>query len=201
MPCSHGKEKSRCKDCGGSGICSHGKRKSRCIDCGGSGLCPHGKEKSKCKDCGGSGICSHGKLKAQCIECCGSGICSHGKQKSKCIDCGGSSICSHGRIKCRCKDCLSGLSLVELQKKNLLCQSCHETGTFYTFCAHCIQAYKKNSKSIRSEALVAAALNNFFPGHNYNSQTWLGGKSGKAQTGSEKGKGAYPDFVFEGYSK
>ena len=58
--CEHGKQKSQCKDCGGSGICEHGKRKAQCKDCGGSGICEHGKRKRICKDCGGSEICEHG---------------------------------------------------------------------------------------------------------------------------------------------
>ena len=40
--CEHGKQKSRCKDCGGSSICEHGRYKSTCKDCGGSSLCKSG---------------------------------------------------------------------------------------------------------------------------------------------------------------
>jgi len=35
----HQRERSTCKDCGGSGICEHQRRRSRCKDCGGSSLC------------------------------------------------------------------------------------------------------------------------------------------------------------------
>ena len=28
--CEHGRERSRCKDCGGSGICEHGRQRSQC---------------------------------------------------------------------------------------------------------------------------------------------------------------------------
>lgn len=32
MKCEHGRRRSRCKDCHGSGICEHNKLKSRCKD-------------------------------------------------------------------------------------------------------------------------------------------------------------------------
>ena len=67
--CPHGKQRSRCKECGGGGICEHGRRRSRCKECGGSGVCEHGRERSKCKECGGSGICEHGRRRSQCKEC------------------------------------------------------------------------------------------------------------------------------------
>ena len=54
LRCEHGRVKSRCKECGGSGICEHGRQKSRCKECGRSGLCEHGRQKSRCKECGGS---------------------------------------------------------------------------------------------------------------------------------------------------
>ena len=34
LRCEHGRQKSRCKECGGSGICVHGREKRRCKDCG-----------------------------------------------------------------------------------------------------------------------------------------------------------------------
>ena len=73
--CEHGRQKFRCKECGGSSICSHGREKSQCKECGGSGLCSHGRQKSRCKECGGSSICEHGRLKSYCKECGGSGLC------------------------------------------------------------------------------------------------------------------------------
>ena len=33
MKCEHGREKSKCKDCGGSSICKHEKIRSRCKEC------------------------------------------------------------------------------------------------------------------------------------------------------------------------
>jgi hypothetical protein len=67
--------------------CEHGREKTACKECGGSGICPHGREKRRCKECGGSGICLHGRIKSQCKECGGSAICPHGKRKSQCKDC------------------------------------------------------------------------------------------------------------------
>ena len=55
--CEHGRERSKCKDCGGSGICEHGRRRRQCKDCKGSGICEHGRQRTRCKDCGGGGIC------------------------------------------------------------------------------------------------------------------------------------------------
>ena len=73
--CEHGREKSRCKECGGSGICEHGRQKRICKQCGGNGICEHGREKSRCKECGGSGICEHGRNKKICKKCGGSALC------------------------------------------------------------------------------------------------------------------------------
>ena len=49
--CKHGRQRSQCKDCGGSQICEHNKRRSQCKDCGGSQICEHNKQRSSCKDC------------------------------------------------------------------------------------------------------------------------------------------------------
>ena len=70
--CEHGRERSRCKELGGSSICEHGRHRRVCKECGGSGLCVHGRQKSKCKECGGSSFCEHGRRKRECKECGGS---------------------------------------------------------------------------------------------------------------------------------
>ena len=44
-PCPHGRQRSICKECGGSGICIHGKIKRLCKECGGSALCLHNRQK------------------------------------------------------------------------------------------------------------------------------------------------------------
>jgi hypothetical protein len=43
--------------------CIHEKQKSNCKECGGSSICPHGKIKYSCKECGGSRFCTHKKNK------------------------------------------------------------------------------------------------------------------------------------------
>ena len=87
--------------------CEHGRERSKCKDCGGSSICEHGRERSRCKDCGGSGICEHGRRRSQCKDCGGSCICEHGRQRSRCKDCGGGGICQHGRLRSECKECRS----------------------------------------------------------------------------------------------
>jgi hypothetical protein len=67
--CTHGRKRSECKDCGGSGICTHGRKRSECKDCGGSGICTHGRRRSECKDCGGGSICTHGRIRHDCKDC------------------------------------------------------------------------------------------------------------------------------------
>jgi len=67
--CEHGRQRSRCKDCGGSSICEHDRERSKCKDCGGSSICEHGRIRSRCKDCGGSSICEHGRIRSRCITC------------------------------------------------------------------------------------------------------------------------------------
>jgi hypothetical protein len=65
MPCVHGKRTpSVCKELTCSG-CEDGRVRSKCKECGGSGLCEHGRVslRSTCKECGGSGICEHGRIR------------------------------------------------------------------------------------------------------------------------------------------
>ena len=49
--CPHGKEKSKCRDCGGVSFCEHDRRRTICRDCGGGSVCEHNKERNKCKLC------------------------------------------------------------------------------------------------------------------------------------------------------
>ena len=72
--CTHGRQRSRCKECGGASICEHGRRRSECKECGGASICEHGRVRSKCKECGGSQICEHGRQRNQCRECGGVSI-------------------------------------------------------------------------------------------------------------------------------
>ena len=49
--CQHGRQRHRCKECGGAGICQHGRRRTRCKECGGASICQHGRQRSYCKEC------------------------------------------------------------------------------------------------------------------------------------------------------
>ena len=142
LHCEHGKEKCKCKICGGVGICIHNKLKGICKECGGKQLCKHDKIKSKCKDCGGGSICIHNKLRSLCKECKGGSICIHNKsrthckeckggsicihnrQRSQCKECKGGSICIHNKIKSKCKDC-GGVSICIHKKNKFLCIECN----------------------------------------------------------------------------
>ena len=55
------------------GHCEHGRERSKCKECGGSQICEHGREHS-CKECGGSQICEHGRIRSRCKV--GGSICS-----------------------------------------------------------------------------------------------------------------------------
>ena len=84
-PCEHGvKYRSNCKVCS---ACPHGKRRSQCKECGGSGICEHGRVRSLCKECGGSQICEHARVRSQCTECGGGAICVHGRRRYRCKEC------------------------------------------------------------------------------------------------------------------
>ena len=71
--------------------CPHGRQRYRCKECGGVGICEHGRERSQCKECGGGGLCEHGRRRSRCKECGGGSICEHGRRRDRCKDCGGSS--------------------------------------------------------------------------------------------------------------
>ena len=49
--CEHGRQRSKCKDCGRGHICEHNRRRSTCKDCGGGHICEHNKERSACPAC------------------------------------------------------------------------------------------------------------------------------------------------------
>ena len=120
--CAHGRQKSECKDCGGSGICEHGRIRRICKDCGGSSICEHGRLKSQCKACGGSSICEHRIQKAQCKACEGSAICEHRIQKALCKACGGIAFCEHGRRKAQCSLCAH----CKHEKRKIDCGVCYK---------------------------------------------------------------------------
>ena len=85
-PCEHGvKPRSRCKVCS---ACPHGRQRYRCKECGGASICEHGRVRSQCKECGGGSICEHGRQRSKCKECGGASICEHGRRRSACKQCG-----------------------------------------------------------------------------------------------------------------
>jgi len=131
--CEHGKQRSRCNECGGSQICKHGKRKSRCKECGGSEICKHGKRREICKECDGSQICEHGKQKSQCKECGGNQICEHSLQRSRCKKCRGGGICEHNKQRPDCIIC----------HPEKACQNCKYVyvKSSYRFHPYCFQCY------------------------------------------------------------
>ena len=68
-------------------VCEHGKQKARCRACGGSAFCEHDRFKWSCRECGGTQICEHDRRRSECVECGGGGICSHGRRKTRCQLC------------------------------------------------------------------------------------------------------------------
>ena len=84
-PCEHGvKQRSKCKVCS---ACPHGRQRYKCKECGGKGICEHGRVRYHCKECGGGSICEHGRLRYNCKECGGAGICEHGRRRNRCKEC------------------------------------------------------------------------------------------------------------------
>jgi hypothetical protein len=68
--CEHGRQKCRCKDCGGKSICEHGRRGIECSLCpNASQICEHGTKKDRCILCGGNYVCEHNKRKDNCRKC------------------------------------------------------------------------------------------------------------------------------------
>jgi hypothetical protein len=57
--CIHSIAKTDCKLCRYN--CIHGRQKSKCKECGGSSICIHNRQKSRCKECGGSAYCIHNR--------------------------------------------------------------------------------------------------------------------------------------------
>ena len=122
--CEHNRQRSICRDCGGSQICEHNRLRQQCRDCGGTSICEHNRRRSSCRECGGGEICEHNRIKSRCRECGGASICEHNRRRSKCIECGGGEICEHNRIKSRCREC-GGASICEHNRRRSLCRECN----------------------------------------------------------------------------
>jgi hypothetical protein len=121
--CKHNRQRSLCKDCGGSSICEHNKQRSTCKECGGTSICEHNRQRYKCKECRGAGICEHNRQRYKCKECRGAGICEHNRRRSLCKECGGSSICEHNRERSTCKEC-GGSSICVHDRHRRQCKIC-----------------------------------------------------------------------------
>jgi hypothetical protein len=125
--CEHNRQRSRCKECGGSQICEHNKRRSNCKECKGGSICEHNRQRSTCIDCSGSQICEHNRRRSQCKPCGGKSICEHNTIRSLCKPCKGGSICTHNKRRSICKECRGG-SVCEHNKVRGLCNLCNPQG-------------------------------------------------------------------------
>jgi hypothetical protein len=114
-----------------NGLCIHNRQKSHCKECGGSAFCKHNRQERNCKDCKGNGICEHNRQKAQCKECKGTSICKHNKRKTQCKECNGVSICKHNKRKIFCKEC-DGSRLCKIK----MCET-QSIKKYDGYCARC----------------------------------------------------------------
>uniref|UniRef100_A0A0G4GSN2 Uncharacterized protein n=1 Tax=Chromera velia CCMP2878 TaxID=1169474 RepID=A0A0G4GSN2_9ALVE len=123
--CDHGRERTKCKECGGGSICPHNKLRYTCRQCGkgAKGMCEHNRQRHYCRECGGKSICEHGKRRCRCKECGGRSICQHGRERTKCKACGGRSICAHDRERTKCKECGGG-SICVHNRQRYSCKEC-----------------------------------------------------------------------------
>jgi hypothetical protein len=102
-------------------LCPHGRQKSRCRDCGGVAFCMHGRIRYDCRECSSkkwmisvcniytrrfnlssfftlvegnikvktSRFCVHGRSRYLCVECKGTGLCVHEIERRVCKECKG----------------------------------------------------------------------------------------------------------------
>jgi len=121
--CEHGRERNKCKECGGASICEHDRQRSQCKDCGGACICEHDRYRSQCKECGGASICEHDRRRNSCKECGGASFCEHDRRRVTCKECGGASICEHDRKRSQCKEC-DGRDICEHDRRKSRCKEC-----------------------------------------------------------------------------
>ena len=148
--CPHGRRRSRCKECGGSGICEHDRIRYECKQCGGASICEHNRHRYRCKECGGTGICEHLRERSKCKECGGGSICEHDRWRSRCKECGGGSICEHGGRRSLCKECGGG-SICEHEKERSKCPICDP-------CGHAINLRRKRRYKVTKAKNPTGAL-------------------------------------------
>ena len=162
-PCSHGRQRYFCKECGGGGICEHDRVRSSCKECGGSAICEHDQVRSRCRDCNGGSICEHNRRRSECKDCGGSEICEHGKLKRFCKECGGSQICEHGKQQSYCNEC-GGSEICEHGRQRHQCQVCSGTGIYV--CGHCREiGHNRRTCPNLHESFHAAEGNDEEPPH------------------------------------
>lgn len=101
-------------------VCPHGRQKSRCRDCGGVAFCTHGRIRYDCRDCSMEGdikvktsrFCEHGRSRYLCLSCKGTGLCVHEIERRICKECKGSNYCPHGkRSSLQCRECRMNASV------------------------------------------------------------------------------------------
>jgi hypothetical protein len=49
--------------------CEHGKRRTICRECSGTGICAHNRQRYTCKPCNGASICEHNQRRYDCKDC------------------------------------------------------------------------------------------------------------------------------------
>jgi hypothetical protein len=148
LSCEHGRERTRCKDCGGSSICKHNIVRTQCKACGGSGFCVHGRQKTRCTVCRGESTCEHDTVRKKCSIC----SCVHGLQKGKCNQCKSTRTvsCVYGKTRKKCKDSNSAnpeYSKCSLKKKqdhrdDQFCSNEHKRAHFC--CLKCRELTKRD---------------------------------------------------------
>lgn len=158
--CEHGREKRRCRDCGGQGFCKHNTRKSRCRICGGGEFCEHNKIKTRCITCGGSEMCEHKIRRVLCRICDGSGFCEHDKQKHLCLLCDGASICIHKTRRIICRIC-KGSSICEHDKLKSICSICDFGGYLSGIVRSAVHRGLKENKDERSINYLGCSIDEF----------------------------------------
>ena len=105
--CPHGKQKSKCVDCKGTGICEHNKVRSICKECKGGSLCVCGRPRSKCDYCKNPEVyCNHNKPRLNCRVCVPKPKCKHNQCKYECTLCHPEKYCGeHMKMMKNCYKC------------------------------------------------------------------------------------------------
>ena len=68
-------------------ICEHGRERSRCKECGGSAICEHGRQRSSARSAVGHQSASTVVVAMSARSAVGAAICEHGRQRHRCKEC------------------------------------------------------------------------------------------------------------------